>query len=65
MEGGCMNEMHEQFERGESAEQSNHETIESWEEYQMDGLHITQNEMTGWLNTWGTPNETECPPYHK
>lgn len=52
-------------EREESAEQFKRETIEAWEEYQRDGLHITHNEMTGWLSTWGTPNETECPPCHK
>ena len=52
-------------EREESAEIFKRETIEAWEEYQRDGLHITRNEMTSWLNTWGTPNETECPPCHK
>ena len=52
-------------EREESTEQFKRETIEAWEEYQRDGLHITQNEMTSWLSTWGTPNETECPPCHK
>lgn len=52
-------------EREESAEEFKRETIEAWEEYQRDGLHITHNEMTGWLNTWGTPNEMECPPCHK
>ncbi|MEI6208275.1 MAG: CopG family ribbon-helix-helix protein [Desulfuromonadales bacterium] len=52
-------------EREESAEQFKRETIESWEEYQRDGLHITHKEMIGWLSSWGTPNETECPPCHK
>jgi len=52
-------------EREESTEQFKRETIEAWEEYQRDGLHITQNEMTGWLSSWGTSNETECPPCHK
>jgi predicted transcriptional regulator len=52
-------------EREESAEQFKRETVEAWEEYQRDGLHLTHNEMVGWLNTWGTPDETECPPCHK
>jgi predicted transcriptional regulator len=52
-------------EREESAEQFKRETIESWEEYQRDGLHINHNEMINWLSTWGTPNEMECPPCHK
>ena len=52
-------------EREESAEQFKQETIGAWEEYQRDGLHITHNEMTSWLSTWGTPNEMECPTCHK
>lgn len=52
-------------EREESAEKFKLETIEAWEEYQRDGLHITYNEMTGWLSTWGTPDEMECPQCHK
>lgn len=52
-------------EREESAEQFKRETIEAWEEYQRDGQHITHNEMTSWLSTWGTENETECPACHK
>ncbi len=52
-------------EREEAAEQFRRETIDSWEEYQRDGLHITHNEMTSWLSTWGTPNEMECPTCHK
>lgn len=53
------------IEREEAAEQFKQETIEGWEEYQRDGLHITHNEMTGWLKTWGTPDEIECPQCHK
>jgi predicted transcriptional regulator len=52
-------------EREEARERFNQETIESWETYQRDGQHITLNEMTSWLNTWGTPEETNCPPCHK
>jgi predicted transcriptional regulator len=52
-------------EREEAAAQFKRETVEAWEIYQRDGLHITQNEMAGWLSTWGTPDETECPPCHK
>ena len=53
------------LEREESAEQLKRETMEAWEEYQRDGLHITHDEMAGWLKTWGTPNYVECPPCHK
>ena len=52
-------------EREEARERFNQETIESWETYQRDGQHITLNEMTAWLETWGTPEEMECPKCHK
>jgi predicted transcriptional regulator len=50
--------------REEAAELFKRETIAAWEEYQRDGQHITHNEMTKWLSTWGAPDETECPPCH-
>lgn len=52
-------------EREETKEQFKRDTIESWEEYQRDGLHITGDEMTAWLYTWGKTDEVECPPCHK
>jgi predicted transcriptional regulator len=51
-------------EREEVAEQFKQETIAAWEEYQRDGRHLTHSETTDWLRTWGTPDETECPPCH-
>lgn len=50
--------------REEAAEQFKRETLAAWEEYQRDGQHITGNEMIGWLSTWGTADETDCPPCH-
>lgn len=52
------------IERAESAEQFRQETVAGWEEYQRDGLHITQAEMKSWLSSWGTQGETERPPCH-
>ena len=52
-------------EREEAAERFKRETIDAWEEYQRDGQHINHIEMIGWLSTWGTVGETECPPCHK
>ena len=52
------------IEREEAVEQFRKETIAGWEEYERDGLHITQAEMERWLNSWGTEGETECPPCH-
>jgi predicted transcriptional regulator len=53
------------LEREESAEQLKLSAMEAWEECQQDGLHITHDEMKGWLTTWGTPNETGSPECHK
>lgn len=53
------------LEREESSEQLKQSAMESWEEYQKDGLHITHDEMRCWLTTWGTPGETEPPQCHK
>lgn len=52
-------------EREETTELFKRETIEAWNEYQRDGLHITGNEMTEWLSTWGKADEKVCPPCHK
>jgi len=53
------------LEREESSEALKQSAMESWEEYQNDGLHITHDEMKSWLTTWGTPGETELPQCHK
>lgn len=33
-------------------------------EFQETGLHITMDEMSAWLATWGTPNEQPMPICH-
>jgi predicted transcriptional regulator len=52
-------------EREEARERYKQDTIESWEAYHRDGQHITLNEMTSWLETWGTAEEAECPKCHR
>ena len=52
-------------EREEAAEQFKQETVEAWEEYQRDGLHITHDEMVEWVSSWGMPDEKDCPPCHR
>ncbi|MDD2500845.1 MAG: ribbon-helix-helix protein, CopG family [Geobacter sp.] len=52
------------IERAESDELFRQETLAGWEEYQRDGLHVTQAEMENWLSSWGTEDETECPACH-
>ena len=40
------------------------EGLDSWKEYQETGLHLTLDEVSKWLETWGTENETEAPECH-
>jgi predicted transcriptional regulator len=40
------------------------EEEESWREYQETGLHLTLEEVSEWLKTWGTEDEREAPECH-
>lgn len=40
------------------------EALESWEEYEETGLHLTLDEVSAWLKTWGTDAESDPPPCH-
>ena len=37
---------------------------ESWRDYQETGLHLTGEEVSAWLATWGTEDETDAPECH-
>ncbi|RJF89930.1 transcriptional regulator [Oleomonas cavernae] len=41
------------------------EAAAAWAEYQETGLHLTQQEIETWLDSWGTDAETEVPRCHK
>lgn len=41
------------------------ETIAAWNDYQATGLHVTADEASDWLDSWGTNQETEAPACHK
>ena len=57
-----MKEAIEQYVAREEVRQADHrDAIESWEEYQRTGLHITGDELIEWLETWGTDNEKPAP----
>lgn len=51
--------------REEAIESIQQEATESWVEFQETGLHITGQEASAWLRTWGTDEETEIPECHK
>lgn len=40
------------------------EAVASWKGYQQTGLHVTGSEMSAWLRSWGSENESEPPECH-
>jgi len=36
----------------------------SWDDFQATGLHVTVDELSAWLKTWGTDAEAEPPACH-
>ncbi|NHZ44037.1 CopG family ribbon-helix-helix protein [Massilia aquatica] len=61
-----MNEAIAQYlEREEKTEVFRQETLDSWNEYQATGLHVTGEEVIAWLETWGDENELPAPECHK
>ena len=61
-----MNEAIAQYlEREEKSEVFRQETLDSWNEYQATGLHLTGEEVIAWLETWGDENELPAPECHK
>lgn len=40
------------------------EALASWKEYEETGLHLTLDEVSAWLKTWGTDAESDPPPCH-
>ncbi|AMJ59299.1 CopG family ribbon-helix-helix protein [Bosea sp. PAMC 26642] len=41
------------------------EALESWRDFQETGLHLTFEEVSAWLDTWGTDAEGPPPPCHR
>lgn len=52
------------LERETAAEQLRQESLKSWDEYVLTGLHVSEEQMNTWLDSWGSENETEPPPCH-
>jgi len=51
--------------REEAQESFKQEALTSWTAYQESGKHLTGEEVTKWLGTWGTDKETELPQCHE
>ena len=49
------------LEREEEIERRNMEADDAWNEYSETGQYVSHEDMTAWLDTWGTDKETQCP----
>ena len=47
--------------REEKREQFKTHVLRSWQQYQETGLHVTDDELVAWLETWGGEQEVEAP----
>ena len=53
------------LEREEKRQAIRQEALNAWQEYQETGLHVTGDEVSAWLDTWGDENEKAAPVCHK
>ncbi len=51
-------------ERETAADLLRSETQTSWDEYVRTGMHVSEEEMNSWLDTWGANEEAEPPKCH-
>jgi predicted transcriptional regulator len=51
--------------REEKREQFKRHILKSWQQYEETGLHVTDDELVAYLQTWGSENEAEMPECHK
>jgi len=54
----------EYLEREEKRETLRREALESWDEYQRTGLHVTIQEVRQWVDSLGSENAPEPPKCH-
>lgn len=52
------------IEREEARESFKAEALASWTAYREDGRHLTGQEATDWLTSWGGDAEAPRPPCH-
>ena len=51
--------------REEARENFKQEAMESWTAFQETGRHLTNEEVSDWLDTWGEDKETGIPECHE
>ena len=49
------------LDREEAVERFRQESMAAWEEYQRTGRSFSNEQVMGWLDSWGSEDETEAP----
>jgi predicted transcriptional regulator len=50
--------------RAEAVDADNQAALAAWDRYQETGLHVTLEDVTTWVETWGTKAEVTPPKCH-
>ena len=53
--------IHQYLEREEARESFKREALASWQEYRETGQHFTGEQVSDWLDTWGSEHEDMDP----
>lgn len=64
--GAVVNEAFDSYLDGQAQDDAewDREAMESWEEYQRTGLHLTNEEVMAWLDRLAKGEDVEPPPCH-
>ncbi len=63
---GMMTEAIQQYlDREEKREQFRQDSLYAWKECQTTGMHVGADELTAWLESWGSEDELPAPKCHK
>jgi predicted transcriptional regulator len=52
------------LDREEARESFKREALASWQEYKETGQNLTAEQVSAWLDTWGSEREKAIPPCH-
>ncbi len=52
-------------EQAEKRESFRQDALVSWTDYKETGFHVTGNEISAWLDTWGSENGVDTPICHE
>lgn len=53
------------LDREEARESFKREAMASWQEYRETGQHLSAEQVSAWLDTWGSDKEKAMPPCHE